>query len=421
MPKRWFRLDTAALIFPATMSGRWANVFRQSVTLDEEVDPKLLQQAVDDLKHRFPTFYVRLGRGLFWCYLEESEGTPRVTEDFAYPLTPMKPSALRDHCMRVLYYKDRLAVEFFHSLSDGGGAKVYLKALTARYLELRHGLQGPFGDIPEWDSRPEAEESEDSFYKYSSGYAAARESARTYRLSGTREAGDFRHLVTGITDTQVLLDTAHGYGCTLTVFLAAVMAKCLIEQQRERVPYGRQKPVKVTIPVDMRKLYGSRTLRNFVLTVNIGVDPRQGDYTLQELCRIMGGQLASEATRQGMAGRIAANVLPQQNRILRMAPLFIKNIAMNIVYRRTGESTGCINISNLGNMEFPGPLAEHVRRVNFIIGNQLTYPNNCSVVSYGGRTCINMIRNIRESDLERRFFSSLVELGIPVDIESNER
>jgi hypothetical protein len=32
-----------------------------------------------------------------------------------------------------------------------------------------------------------------------------------------------------------------------------------------------------------------------------------------------------------------------------------------------------------------------------------------------------MIRGIRDSELERLFFSSLVEMGIPVDIESNRR
>ena len=63
----------------------------------------------------------------------------------------------------------------------------------------------------------------------------------------------------------------------------------------------------------------------------------------------------------------------------------------------------------------------YVRRMEFIIGPQRSYPNNCSVLSYGGSTYINMIRNIRESELERRFFSRLVELGIPVDIETNRR
>lgn len=421
MAKKWFRLDTAALIFPATMSSRWTNVYRESVTLDEEVDPELLQRAADDLKNRFPTFYSKLGSGLFWCYLEESDTNPKVREDFAYPLTAMKPAETRKNCLRIFYYRNRIAIEVFHSLTDGNGAMIYLKALTARYLELRYGLQGPFEGIPDKDGRPTEEELEDSFHKYSSGFSAQRDSVKTYRLRGTREQGGYRTLVTGVTDTRTLLDKAHSYGCTLTVFLAAVMAKCVMEMQEEKVPLKRRRPVKITIPVDMRRLYGSRTLRNFVLTLNIGVDPRQGKYTLEELCSIMGHQLAAEATPQGMAGRIAANVIPQQNRILKLAPLFIKNIAMNIVYSLTAERVGCLNISNIGNVEFPEPLASHVKRVEFIIGNQLTYPNNCSVASYGGRTFINMIRNIKESELERRFFSSLVSLGVPVHIESNTR
>ena len=63
----------------------------------------------------------------------------------------------------------------------------------------------------------------------------------------------------------------------------------------------------------------------------------------------------------------------------------------------------------------------YVKRLDFVIGPQKSYPNNCSVVSFGGKTCINMIRNIRESELERRFFSALVELGVPVEIECNRR
>ena len=59
--------------------------------------------------------------------------------------------------------------------------------------------------------------------------------------------------------------------------------------------------------------------------------------------------------------------------------------------------------------------------MEFIIGPQRSYPNNCSVLSFGGRTYINMIRNIRESELERRFFSRLVDLGLMVEIESNRR
>ena len=54
------------------------------------------------------------------------------------------------------------------------------------------------------------------------------------------------------------------------------------------------------------------------------------------------------------------------------------------------------------------------------MGVQKSYPNNCAVLTLGNRTYINMIRSIRETELERRFFSRLVELGIPVEIESND-
>ncbi|MBR5428993.1 MAG: hypothetical protein IK116_00530, partial [Firmicutes bacterium] len=246
---------------------------------------------------------------------------------------------------------------------------------------------------------------------------ASRREATAYRLHGTPEPEGYKHLITGIVDAERLLELAHEYQCTVTVFLAAVMIRAIISMQNEDRPKRFQRPVKITIPVDLRRLYGSVTMRNFALALNLGVDPKLGEYTLKELCASITHQLAVEATPQNMAARIAANVIPQKVLPLRIAPLFIKNIAMELVYSNSGEKKGCLNISNLGVMRLPEEL--RVRRLDFIIGVQRSYPNNCSVVSYQGRTYINMIRNIRESELERRFFSALVELGIPVDIESN--
>ena len=72
MPKNWYRLDTAALIFPATARRDWCNAFRVSAGLNETVDPEILQRAADDLRCRFPSYYVALRKGFFWYYLEES-------------------------------------------------------------------------------------------------------------------------------------------------------------------------------------------------------------------------------------------------------------------------------------------------------------------------------------------------------------
>ena len=72
MQKNWYRLDTAALIFPAIARRDWSNGFRLSMTLTEEVDPAILQKAAEEMRSRFPSFFVGLHKGFFWYYLEES-------------------------------------------------------------------------------------------------------------------------------------------------------------------------------------------------------------------------------------------------------------------------------------------------------------------------------------------------------------
>jgi hypothetical protein len=120
-----------------------------------------------------------------------------------------------------------------------------------------------------------------------------------------------------------------------------------------------------------------------------------------------------------MAGRVAKNVGQQNMLLLRLVPLPIKRICMRTVYALSGEKKGCLNLSNMGVVRVPEAMAPMVERFECIIGVQYTYPNNCSIVTYGGKTYISMIRGIRETELERLFFSRLVELGIPVEIESN--
>ena len=422
MQKNWYRLDTAALIFPATIRRDWCNVFRLSAGLTEPVDPAILQQATDDLRKRFPSYFVTLRRGAFWYYLEESSDPVQVREDYAYPLVFMSGAELKHNCLRVLYYRNRIAVEFFHSLTDGRGGSVFLANLVARYLELKRGVDIPRTELIRNPAEgPREEELEDSFLKNAAEVQADRTEEVSYRLHGTPEKKGFRSLTTGIVETEALIEAAHRFHVSVTAFLAAVMTESIISMQNEERPRRNQRPVKITLPVDLRRLYGSKTLRNFSLVLNIGVDPRFGDYSLEELCNTIYHQLRAYATPQHMAGMIAANVQPQQLIVLRLAPVFLKNIVMSAVYRRTGESFGCLNISNITNVDLPEEMRPYIERMEFIIGPQRSYPNNCSVLSYGGRTYINMIRNIRESELERRFFSRLVDLGLAVEIESNRR
>lgn len=413
----WMRLDNAALIFPAVRRRDWTNAFRVSATLYEPVDPAVLQKAVDMLLPRFPSMYVSLHRGAFWYYLQKLTQGPRVRPDGACPLIHMTGAELRRCCLRVLYYENRIAVEIFHAITDGSGGMVYLKTLTALYLSLRHGFPVPAEEgVLNPEALPSPAELEDSFTRTAGNIPLSRKEENALHLKGRREEDGFLHLTIATIREEALLKLAHEYGCTVTALLCAVMLQSILALTK---PSNRW--AKVTVAVNLRKIFGSQTLRNFALAINVGVDPRLGSYTLEELTRVVQSQLNTQVTHQQMAARVAANVQPSQNLLIRILPLPIKNLVLRMVYRRVGESKGSINISNLGKTRLPRQLEEYVRCLDFTIGPQATYSNNCSVVSYGGLTRINLIRSTLEPTLERDFLTRLVELGLEVTVDSNER
>ena len=423
MRKQWYRLDNAALIFPAIIRKNWNNVFRVSVTLKKTVDPEVLDRAIARLKDRFPTCFVRLRNGFFWFYLETVAEAPKARPDYAYPLTHMTRKELKTCCVRFLYYENRIAAEFFHSVTDGTGGMRLLQNLAAEYLELKKGTAIPReAQLVKIEEAPKAEETRDCFLSCEAPVSIGRAEETAYRLSGTPEPDGFRHIITGILPTDKLKEKAHEEGVTVTAYLAAVLAEavCSLQENREE-SLRRRKPVKITIPVNLRKTFGKDTMRNFTLAVNIGFDPRLGEYSHGEVCRLMSHQLAAETIPQRMAGRVTKNVELQRSLLIRLIPLPVKKLCMRTVYALSGEKKGCLNLSNMGEIRLPEEMARETERFEFIIGVQYTYPNNCSVVSCKGKTYVNMIRGIRESELERLVFSRLVELGIPVEIESNRR
>ena len=420
---RWMRLDNAALIFPAAQRKHWSNAFRLSFTFRDPVDPALLQQALDHVAPRFPSVCVRLRRSTFWYYLEEVDRPPAVREDSYQPLIPMSRNDIRRCAIRILYYRSRMAVEFFHAVTDGTGGMVFAKTLAAEYVRLRYGADVPAThgvlDIRE---SPKPEELEDSFQRNVGPVAAPRDDGNVFRYRGTLEPDRFLHVTLGIADSEALYSRSHALGVTVTAYLTAVLLQSLLELQAENVPRRqRRKNVKIQIPVNLRKLYDSRTMRNFVAVANVGVDPRLGDYTLEELAKLVHHQMHLSITPKNMQAIFTPNVTSEQNPVLKIVPLFLKNIIMRAVFDTIGERVASMTLSNLGRVELPEAMAPFVERVEFVLGPQSTAPYNASVTSWQGKTFINIVRNTVEPRLEEIFFTKLVKLGCRVAVESNDR
>lgn len=419
----WFRLDNAAKIFPAAKRRRWNTVFRLSVTLTQKIDESVLQLALEKVLPRFPSIAVRLNHGLFWYYLETITKVPTVQNDFRCPCYPMNYSDIKKCAFRVLYYENRIAVEFFHAVTDANGGLVFLKSLASEYISLKYSQQIPATlGVLDTSDLPNATELEDSFLKNEGEVSASRKEATAFKLRGIKELNGFIHVITGIIKTSDLIGKAKSYNVSLTVFLVAVMIQSIIEIQNERIKIKlAQKPVKIMVPVNLRNFFESNTLRNFILYINPGIDPRLGNYSFEEIINSVNLQMKMELDKKNLQAKLTTNVRTEKSKIIKCLPLFIKNFAMKTVYNIVGEKKSCIAISNLGLIKIPSEMEKYVERFDFVLGAQATINNNCGIISYGDKMYINMIRTIRDSVLERKFFTKLVEMNIPVEVESNQK
>ena len=422
-PLRWVRLDNAAKIYPAARRKNWSNVFRQSVTLTEEVDTDILRGALEVTVGRFPAIAARLRRGLFWYYLHQLAEAPEIREEQSCPLVFMSGEEMRRCAFRVVVWHDRIAVEFFHSLTDGTGALIFLKTLTAEYLERRCGISVP-AEHGVLDRRepPREEELEDSFLRCAGAVPAGRRDTDAWRMKGEPEPDGFLHLTCFRLPAEETLALAHRYDTTLTVFLGAVMMEALQRLQREKVPsLRRRKAIRLLIPVNLRKLFPSETLRNFAMYTVPELDPRLGDYDFEEICAVIRHKMGLEVTAKHMSRLIATNVNDERNPAVRLIPLPLKNLVMKAVFNTVGERKSCLTLSNLGAVRLPEVMAPYIRRMDFILGVQAAAPYNCGVISWNGTVNVNFIRNTVEPELERHFFAVLRDMGLPVTVESNRQ
>lgn len=418
---RWVRLDNAAKIYPAARRRNWSNVFRQSITLYETVDTAVLQSALDVTVTRFPSIAARLRKGAFWYYLQQVEKAPEIKEEQSYPLCFMSKEEMHRCAFRVIAFENRIAVEFFHSLTDGTGALIFLKNLAAEYLEQKHGISIPLEHgILDRREKPHAEELEDCFPKNAGPVPASRKDTDAWHMSGVPQTDGFLNLTCFRLSAKEALDAAHAHGATVTVFFSAVMMKALLNLQNQKTPcVKKQKRIKLLIPINLRQLFPSRTLRNFAMYTIPELDPRLGEYTFEEICNVIRHKMGAEFTQKHMASVIATNVNDEKNPLVRLIPLPLKNLIMKIIFDTVGEKKSCLSLSNLGQVRLPEAMSRYIRRMDFILGVQAAAPYNCGMLSYGDTVYINFIRNIRDAELERHFFAVLREMGLAVTVESN--
>ena len=417
--KRWFKLDNAGKLYPAVSSFRWSSAFRMSVELTEAVDPKRLQQAVDNILPRFPSLKVRMRSGLFWYYLEEIHEPLTVRQDAGHPCMPFRFHQDHGYLLRVFYYRSRISAEFFHALTDGSGGLTFIKTLAVEYLRLGgKRVQFDRGAVRPLD-KPSPEETQDAFLRMPLPHVrASRKEEPAYHFPATREIPHTLHIIAASIPCAPLLAEAKKLNATVTEYLVGVMLWTAYQSQEAQRP-RRKKPLRVSVPVNMRAFYPSPTMRNFSTFVNPGIDPRLGAYTFEEIVGEVHAYMKYAVNPKLLSAVIATNVADEKNLLVRLVPRFIKNWVISSIFRKAGDRLVTSTLTNLGRTELPTGTDRLIRRFEFQLGPPSAPLCNCASVTTGDELCLFFSSNIRETTLPREMLRFLVEKGVPVTVESN--
>ena len=410
----WFRLDNAASIYPSASDKDWNFVFRLSATMKEKVDKDILQSALTDILPRFPSFNVRLCHGFFWNYYERNFSKCEVEEEKDFPCQPFDLNNSSKFLIRVLYSDYKISLEVFHAITDGRGALFFFNSLIARYIERKGVEISEFKGCASYLDIPTDEEMEDSFFAHTTNEKTTRPKEKSaYKIKGSVLPAGMVSSTEGRMSVSKVKEVAKKYGATISVFLASVVGYCVYKKQK-----SSKKPTRISVPIDLRSRYASKTLRNFSSYVNVEVEGE--NISFEDVIEIFKKEL-SNVDDNMLQANINANVKLQKNIFVKIIPLAIKNVVLKTCFNYMGENYQTLALSNVGQVVCPKEFERFVESYTFNLGRSLHNEKSIGVVSFGDTLSMCISSKISETETERDIFRMLSSFGIDVKIYSNRR
>ena len=409
----WMKVDNAGKVFHAVSNYSRSSTFRLSMYVNEEVDPYTLQQALNYTLPRFEAFKVKIKNGLFWNYFVTNNNRCLIEQENSHigQYVMKNPS---HYCFRVMYYGRRITLETFHAISDGTGASEFLKSIVYEYLKLRGNNIHSEGKIL-IDKPSNLYENSDSFLISSSPEKKLGDAEiKAYSLPGDIYPNNWSSFVKASIDLNKVKDLAKEKNCTLTMYIAALYLLSLYKAE----PDARmsKKPFILMIPVNLRKYFDSKTVRNFALFIKIILPLNDKVWNLDSIIDEIRPQFEKQLNKEFLQRRINYYVAFEKNFAIRILPLFIKNLAFKFIYFLQSNRIITTYISNLGQIDLPKDMYNYVNDVDFVNAGEKLYMTMATIQN---KLNIMFSTRLRDHSIIYTFLKELQEKGIDIVLQTN--
>ena len=417
---RWLKLDNAAKVFPYISSKSFANVFRLSATLKEDINKDVLQQAINDIKSRFPMFFVKMRVGAFWYYYEQNERKFILKEETPFIGSFKNRNKNNGYLIEMFYYQNRFSIEVFHAVSDAYGTLQLLKSILFRYFQLLGKDIINNGKIIEYNSSVGSLELEDSFkkhYRHLPNEYHRFKPVKAYKIKGDEFFVPGNGVIIGKVKSNDLYNLAKQYDCSVTQYLSGLLMESIYKYMLN-YQSKNEKPITIVLPVNMRKYLDSETLRNFSLYIYLVQQVKdKEDITLTDFLDSIKNCYQEQLNIDNLKSTLYANMEIEKNTFLKFCPLFLKLIAVKLGYNSIAGGLQTISFSNLGVLKGIDCFKEYVEDIEFVACGTESSHSVC-VCTYNDITSISFSRSILSTEIEMEFFRSLAS-KTTIEITSN--
>ncbi len=412
MKNNIIKTDSAGFIYPYSATKDFTAQFRIEYDFDENIDVEILREAIAMTQKRMPTFFVHLIKDGSLYKLEKTEDN----ENIIYPegTRVCAPFDFSKIPIRVTVNGNRMGVEIFHCLADGHGGLMFSKTFIHNYYCLKGEHPERDEDILDCSQSPKEEETEDSFLKAakSGNKSLSRFESFAFQYAPKDERTSLSLSNLKFSSDEVY-KVAKKYGTSVTFYLAAVYVYSFLKLQKK----PSKRPIKISVPVDLRKMFDSNTVRNFSLYFIVSIKPDGKNRTLSDIIGEIKEQTKSQLEKQNFANMAYTNVKAETSKFVEKIPLPVKRFILGkIGYTFFGEKLYSSTFSNLGIYSMPGGLKEHIKDMRIMIGETVSNQINLGALSYNGITNLMFTYTVKRKDLQKMYCEILADDGIAFEM-----
>jgi NRPS condensation-like uncharacterized protein len=384
------KLDHLGQFYAAVHSPKNPGTYSVGVHLHEPLQPKILQQAVNDYVKRMPHMHVRQRAG-FLHYYNETLATPLVIEKDCPARKPCRYFKKSGALLRIVYGARHFTLEVLHTVCDGRSLAMAASSILIRYYRLLAVNADTTGFV-DCDAAPNPEESQDAYATHAD--MRKFKSPKPSNVHIPKHKRGKLQVITQSFPLSELKPKARARGTSITEY---IMAHIFMQFALQR---SCKKPITCSIPIDCRGFIPTKCLRNFV-TQKIIKMPETTCFTAMH-----------KGIKQQFAGITAGYVqgnISEMERMIRPArfvPLFIKKW----IIRSVGNSatSGCSTaFSNLGAIKLPPQIQSKIAMYTFTLGEEPHMPYQFACVATGDTLTLTATTNAQSTKLIRNIFDAL--------------